>query len=138
MACETHIDCDNQNLSADDLFRKLIQTDGSGCPALNTTGSGGGGGGGDATAANQVTGNNSLASIDAGIPAALGQTTMAASMPVTIASDQSTLATGGNFAIGTNLRRLGFPGTFPGALTIGYEDIGAADRKELGIPFIIA
>lgn len=30
-----------------------------------------------------------LASIDAGIPAALGQTTMAASMPVTISSDQS-------------------------------------------------
>lgn len=46
---------------------------------------------GAATAANQVTEIASLASIDAGIPAALGQTTMAASMPVTFASDQTTL-----------------------------------------------
>lgn len=44
---------------------------------------------GAATAAKQDTGNTSLASIDAGIPAALGQTTMAASMPVVVASDQS-------------------------------------------------
>ena len=34
------------------------------------------------------TGNASLASIDAGIPAALGQTTMAASMPVVLPSNQ--------------------------------------------------
>lgn len=61
---------------------------------------------GAANAANQVTGNNSLAnidskmttvtnslvSIDAGIPTALGQTTMANSMPVTIASDQPAFA----------------------------------------------
>jgi hypothetical protein len=46
---------------------------------------------GAATSALQTTGNNSLASIDAGIPAALGQTTMAASMPITIASDQTAL-----------------------------------------------
>jgi hypothetical protein len=46
---------------------------------------------GAATAANQATEIASLASIDAGIPAALGQTTMAASMPVVIASNQSTL-----------------------------------------------
>lgn len=46
---------------------------------------------GASTAANQVTTNASLASIDAGIPAALGQTTMAASMPITIASDQTAL-----------------------------------------------
>lgn len=46
---------------------------------------------GAATAAKQDTGNASLAAIDAGIPAALGQTTMAASMPVTLASDQSNL-----------------------------------------------
>lgn len=39
------------------------------------------------------TANTSLASIDAGTPAALGQTTMSASMPVTMASDQ-TLFTG--------------------------------------------
>lgn len=44
---------------------------------------------GASTAALQSTGNTSLASIDAGIPAALGQTTMAASMPVVLASDQS-------------------------------------------------
>lgn len=43
---------------------------------------------GAATSANQATANASLASIDAGIPAALGQTTKSASMPVTIASDQ--------------------------------------------------
>lgn len=46
---------------------------------------------GASTAANQATEIASLASIDAGIPAALGQTTMSASMPVTIASDQSVL-----------------------------------------------
>jgi hypothetical protein len=43
---------------------------------------------GAATAANQATIISSLASIDAGIPATLGQTTMSASMPVTIASNQ--------------------------------------------------
>lgn len=38
MTCETHIDCDNQSLSVEDLIRKLIRTDSNGCPALNTTG----------------------------------------------------------------------------------------------------
>lgn len=60
---------------------------------------------GASTAANQATGNASLASIDAGIPAALGQTTMAASMPVVIASDQSAIAVSGTvtttFPVGT-------------------------------------
>jgi len=46
---------------------------------------------GAATAANQASEIASLASIDLGIPAALGQTTMAASMPVTIASNQSAI-----------------------------------------------
>lgn len=46
---------------------------------------------GAATAANQATEIASLASIDAGIPAALGQTTMASSMPVTLASNQTAL-----------------------------------------------
>jgi hypothetical protein len=46
---------------------------------------------GAATAANQATEIASLAAIDAGIPAALGQTTMANSMPVVIASDQTAL-----------------------------------------------
>lgn len=43
---------------------------------------------GFATSALQTTGNASLASIDAGTPAALGQTTMANSMPVVLPSDQ--------------------------------------------------
>jgi hypothetical protein len=59
---------------------------------------------GASTAALQTTGNASLASIDAGIPAALGQTTMAASMPVVFASDQSailiTSVTNPDFAFG--------------------------------------
>lgn len=89
-------------------------------------GGGGGGGGGDASAANQETGNTSLASIDADLGAladapatsdagafsvialikrglenwtsllgrvpAAGQKAMAASMPVVLASDQSTVA----------------------------------------------
>lgn len=38
MPCETHIDCDNQSLSVEDLIRKLVRTDSNGCPALNTTG----------------------------------------------------------------------------------------------------
>lgn len=38
-----------------------------------------------------TTTNSSLAAIDAGLPVALGQTTMAASMPVVIASNQSTV-----------------------------------------------
>lgn len=48
---------------------------------------------GAATSALQTTTNASLSSIDAGIPAALGQTTMSASMPVVLASDQSTINT---------------------------------------------
>ncbi len=48
---------------------------------------------GAATAANQATEIASLASIDAGTPAALGQTTMAASMPVTVASNQTNIPT---------------------------------------------
>ncbi len=37
---------------------------------------------------------------------------------------------GGNFAIGTNLKALGFPGAFPAALSTGYLDIGAVQRLE--------
>jgi len=44
---------------------------------------------GAATEAKQDVQTTSLNSIDAGIPAALGQTTMAASMPVVIASNQT-------------------------------------------------
>jgi hypothetical protein len=46
---------------------------------------------GAATAANQATEIASLAAIDAGIPAALGQTTMANSMPIVIASNQTSI-----------------------------------------------
>lgn len=53
---------------------------------------------GASTAANQATANASLASIDAGIPAALGQTTQVNSMPVTIASDQDYPFSGANNA----------------------------------------
>ena len=43
-----------------------------------------------------------LAAIDAGIPAALGQTTMAASMPVVIASNQSAVPISGTVTIAAN------------------------------------
>ncbi len=47
---------------------------------------------GAATAARQDTGNSSLSAMSAKLPAALGQTTMAASMSVAIASNQSAIA----------------------------------------------
>ncbi len=37
---------------------------------------------------------------------------------------------GHNFAIGTNLKALGFPGSFTGANTTAYTDIGAVQRQE--------
>lgn len=40
--------------------------------------------------------------------------------------------TGRNFAIGTNLKALGFPGAFPAALTTAYTDIGGVQRQESG------
>lgn len=58
---------------------------------------------GASTAANQATEIASLASIDAGIPAALGQTTMAASMPVAIASNQSAIPVSGTVTVDTSL-----------------------------------
>lgn len=57
------------------------------CPAGS-----GGGGGGDASAANQVTGNNSLSSIDTKTPA-LGQAAAAASVPVILPSATITTLT---------------------------------------------
>src|SRR5204863_5745937 len=39
---------------------------------------------------------------------------------------------GHNFAIGANLRALGFPGAFQASLTTGYADIGAVQRQEKG------
>lgn len=49
---------------------------------------GGAGGGGDASAANQVTGNNTLTTISGKLPASLGPKTAAASMAVVLATDQ--------------------------------------------------
>lgn len=43
-----------------------------------------------------------------------------------------TVTTGRNFAIGTNLKAAGFPGTFPGGFTTGYMDPGAVQRQEAG------
>lgn len=55
---------------------------------------------GAATSANQTSEIALLTAIDAGIPVALGQTTMSASMPVAIASNQSTIPVQGvNLAV---------------------------------------
>lgn len=58
-----------------------------------TGGGGGGGGGGDASAANQVTGNNSLASIDGKLPASLGAKAVGASFSVVPATSSTWAAT---------------------------------------------
>lgn len=42
------------------------------------------------------------------------------------------VTTGRNFGIGTNLQAKGYPGIFPGALTTGYLDIGAAQAQSGG------
>lgn len=44
---------------------------------------------------------------------------------------QFTDAANGDFSIGTNLKGLGFPGTYPDINTTGYMDIGAVQREEL-------
>lgn len=43
------------------------------------------------------------------------------------------ITTGHNFAIGTNLKGLGYPGDFPAALSTGSSDIGAVSRLEAGM-----
>jgi hypothetical protein len=42
------------------------------------------------------------------------------------------IITGRNYAIGTNLKGLGFPGAFPGGYTTAYTDIGGVQRQEAG------
>lgn len=37
---------------------------------------------------------------------------------------------GQNFAVGSNMKAIAYPGTFPGGLTTGYQDAGAAQRQE--------
>ncbi len=49
---------------------------------------------------------------------------------------QFTDAANGDFSIGTNLKAQGFLGVFPGSLSTGYLDVGAAQRQEPGIPGI--
>lgn len=39
---------------------------------------------------------------------------------------------GKNFAIGTNLKAMGYPGVFPGGFSTGYTEIGAVQRQEAG------
>lgn len=46
------------------------------------------------------------------------------------ADPQFTNAASDNFAIGTNLKGLGFPGSYPSGLSVGYVDIGAVQREE--------
>lgn len=40
------------------------------------------------------------------------------------------IGVGNNFAVGTNMKAISAPGTFPGAYTTGYLDAGAAQRQE--------
>ena len=39
-------------------------------------------------------------------------------------------ATNGNFAVGTNMKAVGWPGVFPSGASTGYLDIGAVQRQE--------
>lgn len=43
------------------------------------------------------------------------------------------VTTGRNFAVGTNLKQIGFPGALPAGLTTSYVDIGVAQRSELSV-----
>lgn len=53
--------------------------------------------------------------------------------PNDVTLDPQFVATGSdNFAIGTNLKALGFPGAFRGSGTTGYLDLGAVQRQETG------
>lgn len=42
------------------------------------------------------------------------------------------IGVGNNFAVGTNMKAIAYPGVFPGGLTTGYLDAGAAQRQETG------
>jgi len=85
--------------------------------AMLTSGGGGGGGGGDASAANQVTGNTSLASIDTKTPA-LGQALAAASTPVVLPATQITAL--------TPPTSVGISGTLPGFTSTPTFNLGTA------------
>lgn len=69
---------------------------------------------GAATDTKQDIGNTSLANIDAGTPAALGQTTMAASMPVVLPSNQSAIPitdNSGSITVDGTVAASNFPST---------------------------
>lgn len=84
--------------------------------------------GAQATSALQTTGNSSLASIDAGIPAALGQTTMSASMPVAIASDNGIATSANQSTEITSLQILdNVPASMNGAFVQGAPAMGQLD-----------
>lgn len=96
---------------------------------------------GAATAANQATMITSLAAIDAGLPAALGQTTMAASMPVTIANNQSSISVtcasgcsgGSNASVGATGSTAPTSATLAGAIvTSGARTVTAG--QQVGVP----
>lgn len=72
--------------------------------------------------------NYSILSVDSETQLTLGETVVANAT----ADHVWQITRGHNFAIGTNLRALGYPGVFPGGLTTGYLDIGAAQRQESG------
>lgn len=123
---------------------------------------------GAATEATLTTVSNTLTAIDAGIPTALGQTTMSASMPVTIASNQSALpvttttsdvtaagtittqnlvpagtATAGSAVLSGALNGAGtasiqVTGTYTGALSLQYTVDGTNWVTVGGTPFLRA
>jgi hypothetical protein len=75
----------------------------------------------------------SLVSIDAGTPAALGQTTMAASQPVVIASDQSAVPISGTVAItSATLATLAEQQTQTASLSV-LDDWDESDRAKVNI-----
>lgn len=99
----------------------VVDASGNKVPAtvamLTSGGGGGGGGGGDASAANQVTGNTSLASIDGKTPA-LGQALAAASTPVVLPATQITAL--------TPPTSVGISGTLPGFTSTPTFNLGTA------------
>jgi hypothetical protein len=68
-----------------------------------------------------------IATVDSETQLTLGETLTAGGAGVSW-----TMRQGHNFAVGTNLKAVGYPGVFPAALTTGFTDIGAVQREEQG------
>lgn len=66
----------------------------------------------------------SIVSVDSETQLTLGQAPGNASGTVT-----ASIIVGNNFAPGSAMKNLGFPAVFPGGLTTGYTDLGAAQRQ---------